>query len=339
MAYDPDFEEGARNAVFTCLAVQRGERCVLITDESCLPIGAALAEQFDRASDRVSTFVLEDVARRPLRVFPREIAEEMEEADVTCYAASAMMGEVKARMQMTALVNRHRIRHAHMVSITPRIMREGMRADFLQVDALSRWALGRVEHAREIRVTSPGGTDLRATFSPELRWLKTSGIISRDVWGNLPGGEIFTCPESVDGVYVCDGVVGDWLAAKYGDVSETPLAVTIAGSRITGIECERADLRLDFEAYTAYDDNSNRVGEFALGTNLAVRNVIGHILQDEKMPGVHIAFGNPYREHTRAGWSSHSHIDVVGRECSVWVDGSQIMERSRYLIDPADLSD
>jgi aminopeptidase len=337
VAYDPAFVQGARNAVFTCLAVKPGERCVLITDRTCLPIGAALAEQFARATNALDVFVLEDVACRPLAAFPPPIAAAMEEADVTCYAATARVGELPARMEMTAIVDRRRIRHAHMVEITPRIMMEGMRADFRTVDALSRWALERVKGAREIRVTSPAGTDIVATFSQAMRWVKTSGIISRDAWGNLPGGEIFTSPASVEGTYVVDGVLGDWLATKYGDLQENPLTIRIEDARIVEIACPRDDLRLDFQAYVSSDRNSNRVGEFALGTNLAVKHVIGHILQDEKIPGVHIAFGHPYREHTGADWSSVTHIDAVARGCSVWVDGAPIIERGRYLVDPSEL--
>ena len=55
-------------------------------------------------------------------------------------------------------------------------------------------------------------------------------------------------------------------------------------------------------AYCHTDENSDRVGEFAIGTNIAIRDVIGNILQDEKIPGVHIAFGNPYAVHTGADW-------------------------------------
>ena len=61
--------------------------------------------------------------------------------------------------------------------------------------------------------------------------------------------------------------------------------------------------------------------------------LIGNILQDEKFPGIHIAFGNPYGEHTGAKWYSGTHIDVVGREFDIWVDGRQIMEKGRFLIE------
>ena len=53
--------------------------------------------------------------------------------------------------------------------------------------------------------------------------------------------------------------------------------------------------------------------------------MIGHILQDEKFPGIHIAFGNPYGAHTGADWYSSTHIDVVGTRFDIWVDDQPIM--------------
>jgi leucyl aminopeptidase (aminopeptidase T) len=331
--YDPAFVHGARSAVFTCLSVRPGERVVLITDRECLPIGAAIHEQLEAARAEVAAFVLEEVASRPLAGFPDAIAADLEKADVSVFAASAQEGELRSRIAMTAIVNRKRIRHAHMVNITPRIMVEGMRADFGKVDALSKWVLERASRAGTITASTPAGTRLTATFSPALKWLKTSGIISREKWGNLPGGEVFTSPARVDGVYVVDGVLGDWLAPKYGDMQGHPLTVEFEDSRITSVRCDRADIVADFNAYTTTDANSNRVGELALGTNLAVSNVIGQILQDEKLPGLHLAFGHPYAEHTGADWKSSTHLDIVGRHFDVELDGVPIMKNSRYLVD------
>jgi leucyl aminopeptidase (aminopeptidase T) len=142
----------------------------------------------------------------------------------------------------------------------------------------------------------------------------------------------------VDGVFVVDGVLGDWLAPKYGDLSATPLTVEIENSRLTSARCARAEVARDFLAYTAVDPNGGRVGELALGTNLAVRDVIGQILQDEKIPGLHLAFGHPYSEHTGAGWSATTHIDIVGRRFDVDLDGVPIMKDSRFLVDEDALS-
>jgi len=335
VTYDPDFLPGARSAVFTCLRVQPGERVVLITDESALSIGAALREQFVAAGADLATFVLEDLAARPLTSLPEPIAAALASASVSCFAAAAQQGELQARIAMTTIVNAHGIRHGHMVNITPRIMCEGMRADFSQVEALSKWVFGRVAGAKELTASTPGGTSIRAVFSPDIRWLKTSGIISPAKWGNLPGGEVLTSPARVDGVYVVDGVLGDWLAPKYGDMQDFPLQVEIEDSRIRKVSCDRREIVEDFLAYTAADENSNRVGELALGTNLAVDHIIGQILQDEKIPGLHLAFGHPYSEHTGANWRSSTHIDIVGRRFDVEVDGVPLMRDSSFLVDRA----
>jgi leucyl aminopeptidase (aminopeptidase T) len=243
------------------------------------------------------------------------------------------MGEIGTRSEMLEIVERRFIRHAHMVNITPEIMRQGMRADFLAVDAISRKVWELAGKARRIVGETPSGTHIEAEFSPHLRWLKTSGIISPEKWGNLPGGEVLTSPADVNGVYVVDAVVGDYLCERYGDLKETPLRLTIERGRLVDAECRRADLVADFLNYVATDENSNRVGEFAIGTNIGVREPIGNILQDEKLPGIHIAFGNPYPRHTGADWTSSTHIDVVARNWTIWLDDQKIMENGRFLLD------
>ena len=333
VSYDESFREGARSAVFTCLNVRPSERTVLITDREALPIAAALHEQLLAADARAEVFVLEEEAHRPLEALPPRIGAALEGASVSIFAAGAQPGELRMRIKMTAIVNRKGIRHAHMVNITPRIMREGMRADFRKVDALSRWVLERVRRGKSLTASTPSGTRLEATFSPDLLWLKTSGIITAEKWGNLPGGEVFTAPARVDGVFVVDGVLGDWLAGKYGNIQDYPLTVEIENSRLAAVRCDRKDIVEDFLNYTSTDENSNRVGELALGTNLAVHDVLGEILQDEKIPGLHLAFGHPYAEHTGADWRSSTHIDIVGRRFDVEIDGEPIMKDSRFLVD------
>ena len=61
--------------------------------------------------------------------------------------------------------------------------------------------------------------------------------------------------------------------------------------------------------------------------------MIGHILQDEKFPGIHVAFGDPYGAHTGADWTSTTHIDVVATRFDIWVDDRQIMADGKFLIE------
>jgi len=332
-AYPAEFAPGAHAAVSACLRIQPQEKVTIITDRETALIAAAIAEELEKNGCRWNVFVLEELAPRPLKDMPSAVLEDMESSDVSIFAVRVQPNELRSRMQMTEVVNRRHMRHAHMVNITPQIMCEGMRADFQLVDRLSQKIIEKVRRASYIRATTAAGTDIRAEMNPEYKWLKTSGIISREKWGNLPGGEIFTTPGDVNGSFVVDGVVGDYLCFRYGLLEATPLTIEIKGNRIVDCHSANQQLRDDFWAYTHMDENSDRVGEFAIGTNIGIKQMIGNILQDEKFPGIHIAFGNPYGEHTGARWTSTTHIDVVGLRFNIWVEEEQIMRDGQFLIE------
>jgi aminopeptidase len=335
--FPEEFLEGARNAVTTCLRIKPEEKVTLITDESCITIAAALVFELEKIGCVWNAFVLEQIAERPLNGMPREVLDDMETSEVSIFAVQVQPNELRSRMDMTDVVNRRHMRHAHMVNITPEVMVEGMRADFDAVDRLSQVVLDKVRKASYVRATTAAGTDIRAELNPAYKWFKTSGIISPEKWGNLPGGECFTAPGEVNGVFVVDGVVGDFLCARYGILRDTPLTIEIVRNRITSVASENKELEREFWSYTHTDENSDRVGEFAIGTNIGVSRVIGNILQDEKFPGIHIAFGDPYGAHTGAQWKSTTHIDVVGLSFNIWLGGpegeEQIMREGKFLVE------
>ena len=334
LTFDPELTPGARNAVNVCLRIQPNEKVTIITDDATKEIAASIVRELEQLGSTYRAWVLEDLAPRPLRDLPQEIADNLETSEVSIFAVQAQANELRSRMQMTDIVNRRHIRHAHMVNINRQIMLEGMRADFLKVDRISQKVAEMVRRASLIRAKTAAGTDLTAELNPSYRWIKTSGIISPEKWGNLPGGEVFTTPGEVNGTFVIDGVVGDWLCAKFGDLAPNPLTIRIKNNRLTEAHSANRELEDDFWRYTHTDENSDRVGEFAIGTNIELKDVIGQILQDEKYPGVHIAFGNPYGAHTGAEWYSSTHIDVVGRKFDIWVDDEQIMKHGKFLIEP-----
>ena len=337
VAFPPEFREGARNAIVTCLRVQPEEKVTLIADESTVEIAASIAAELALVGCTWNAFILEEIAPRPLTDMPRAVLDDMETSTVSLFAVQVQPNELRSRMQMTDVVNRRHMRHAHMVNITREVMLQGMCADFNAVDRLSQKVLEKVRAATYVRATTAAGTDIRAELNPEYKWFKTSGIISTEKWGNLPGGECFTAPGEVNGVFVVDGVVGDFLCARYGILRKSPLTIRIEANRIVSVASENKDLEREFWSYTHTDENSDRVGEFAIGTNIGVSRVIGNILQDEKFPGIHIAFGDPYGNHTGAPWKSTTHIDVVGLGFNIWLGGGsgeeQLMRDGKFLVE------
>src|ERR1700722_8301455 len=194
LGYPAEFTPGARSAVTTCLRIAAAEKVTLITDRVTEPIAAALGQELASRGCPWHGFVREDLAPRPLVDMPQAVLADMETSQVSIFAVQVQPNELQSRMQMTDVVNRRHMRHAHMVNITPEIMCQGMRADFDLVDRLSQMVLDRVQKATRIRATTAAGTDIVAEMNPGYKWFKTSGIISPEKWGNLPGGEWFTSP-------------------------------------------------------------------------------------------------------------------------------------------------
>jgi leucyl aminopeptidase (aminopeptidase T) len=319
-----DLLPGAKNAVETCLAIKSGEHVALIADERSRAVAASLAAAMENVHAACTSLLLEDFGPRPIKSAPAPILEALETADVGILCMTPQPGELGARMAIVKIVERRQIRYAHMVGVTPEIMQQGMRADYRLVDRLSDKLRERMLRAETLTVKTEAGTEFAAHFDRDLDWVKTSGLISPRYWSNLPAGEVFTTPATVDGTFVCDATAGDHFGGKYGDLQ---------GTRLRQVESDRKDLQQEFWDYCHTDENSDRVGELAFGTNLGLSQIIGNLLQDEKFPGVHIAFGDPYGNQTHADWKSRTHVDVLTRNCDVWIDQDQIIAKGRYQLD------
>jgi leucyl aminopeptidase (aminopeptidase T) len=333
LALDPELLPGARNAISVCLGVQPSDVVTLITDRQTLPIAASLLAAIHEIGASCHSFVLEDHARRPLRGdFPAPALEAIRQTDVAISCFQPQEGEIGSRRQLVELIEARQVLYAHMVWISREIMCQAMRADYRAVDALSDRVLGHMRTVERVTVKSPDGTHVEVTCDPALQWIKTSGLIERRYWSNLPGGEVWTTPGTIDGVFVVNGSVGDYLCPKYGDIQETPLTLEIERSVLRQARCARQDLLDDFLTYCRQAENGDRVGEFAIGTNIGITKMIGNLLQDEKVPGVHIAFGNPYGSQTGATWTCPTHIDAITRNCDVWAGSRQIMAAGQFLV-------
>lgn len=321
---------GALNAVKICLKIQPHQKVFILTDLRTLQVGLALQRAVQGVGAAVQMEVVEHHVSRPSLRLPDSIMKPLAQADVALYCVYPQKDELPSRAQVVHCVEANKIKYAHMVGITEDIMCQGMRADFHKVDEVSRSLLRLAQKCRTIHVSSRAGTDLVAAFDPDYHWRKTSGIIE-EVWSNLPGGEIFTFPTSVDGTFVVDGTVGDHFGEKYGVLDKTPMTLTIAGGYLQTATCANKQLEAEFWEYCHRLPGSNRIGEFAIGTNLAVFEFTGNLLQDEKMPGVHIAFGDPYGSQTGADWSCLTHVDVITRSCDIWIDAEQVMQHGIFV--------
>ncbi|HII15780.1 MAG TPA: aminopeptidase [Nanoarchaeota archaeon] len=332
---------GAWQAVNNCVRLKKGEKVVMITDNETAKIADAIYHEAVQVSPlKHPVFVMEKFGKRPEDgssplVFPEEIARELADADVSFFCAKGKAGELKSfrRPMLDVIEANKKLRHGHMPGINEELMVTGMCADYAKVHEISQKVYEIVHNARQIRVTTPAGTGLTAYFTSQRQWQICDGFILPGHWSNLPDGEVFSCvTQAPKGRVVVDGTLGDFFCEKYGDMSKNPLIIEIAQGRISRFFCMNQQIERDFKRYIEQDADANRLSEFAIGTNIGLDHLVGNLLQDEKFPGVHVAFGDGYDKKTGCRWKSEAHVDCVMRDCTVYVDGRKIMEGSRFLI-------
>jgi aminopeptidase len=323
---------GARAAARTCMGIGPVDRVYILTDNLTHGIGRILSEEASEAGGEVLVHDLEQFAERPIIAVPDALEAELLKfrPTVTFYAAASQPGEVTFRTALrTFLLSELKVRHAHMPGITAQLMQEGMRTDYRMVSSVTTAVYDIARMAEKIYVTTPDGSQLTAVLDPDMRWVPCTGIYHEaGNWGNLPEGETFTCPQTVDGTLVAH-IIGDHFSAKYGVLSQ-PVTFELHDGGVTGVQGANAALVAELTAYLDSAENARRVGEFAIGTNVGLRQLTGNLLQDEKIPGIHIAFGNPYPAETGATWSSPLHLDVIPLRCTIEVDGEIIMKDGRF---------
>ncbi len=187
-----------------------------------------------------------------------------------------------------------------------------------------------VSNAKQVRVTSPNGTDL--TVGVCRPCLPLTGHAEDDTgFGSFPSGEAMSSPEegTAYGTFVADAfgqVVYLGGGGPQLGLLEDPIRMTFEAGRLTDLTGGAAARRLQ-AILDAADDQALNLGELGLGTNPAARD-IGHVENKFRRDTAHIALGDNHL----IGWRgadiyggtivSNRHIDLVANGITIHIDGT-----------------
>lgn len=199
------------------------------------------------------------------------------------------------------------------INTGPDIFSVGMRPDPKEISQKNANLLHYLQDARDIRIVTNSGTDLRVTLEPTtFDWISNRGISELGRMIVLPAGEIATFPLRIDGLLVADFAVN--VNYKFdGDVRlrEHPVMVEIRDNNIISFDCENNRIRNQLEAFFSMP-NAKRVGELGFGTHPSVFEAVSdnsHL--NERRKGVHIGFGQHNQEDEVAGYMAQVHVDLI----------------------------
>jgi len=301
----------AETAISQCMALETDESCVIVTDDERRPIGEALYRAASEVSDDALLCQYPPGTQHGEEP-PEPVGAAMAAADVVLCPTTKSLSHTRAR----TAANEAGARVATLPGITEEIFLAGLDADYERIARECEDVLRQVAGADEIRITSPQGTDF--TVSPGSReWLSDTGIVhDSGEMSNLPAGEVFVSPETSSGKYVVDGTM-----MPHGSLDHEIEFVVEDG---TVIEVSDDAVREELaEAAEEVGKDAYNLAEVGIGTNVAVTDLVGSVLADEKAAGtVHIAIGDD--AGIGGDVSAPIHTDGVLREPTVYADGREV---------------
>jgi leucyl aminopeptidase (aminopeptidase T) len=330
---------GARQGLEKIVLLNQGDKVCIFTDEFTMK--DTLNSFYEVACEitgetNVAQYVLEDYGERPLTEFPSGTKDDIKKADVTLYLAQALGLELDTvRYKFIDLATKNGASHGHSPGLTREVVEVGMNVDYDACFKLSKELYDFVSSVEKFRITSKAGTNL--FIESNLPWDYTKPI-PRGRWSNIPDGETLCFPKRVEGTMVIDGCVGDTMK-RYGVITETPIIVKIKSSMAYSISCPgNKELEEEFSNYVLNLDGQHeyltrRVGEFAFGTNIGLKDVglIGNLLIDEKNPTqAHLAFGHPVEVNGECVYECKGHVDGLIMHPTVKCEKGFIMKSGEY---------
>lgn len=202
-----------------------------------------------------------------------------------------------------------------------------MTADFVAVRRQAEALAALWRTANEVHITSPAGTDLRATVTGRepMAWLtgicRNAGEVSA-----FPGGEVSLPPleGTTQGVVVWERVASDLGAL------EAPVTITIRDGRAVTIAGGPSADRL--RAIVAEIRDADNIGEIGIGLNPAAR-IADEITEAKKAFGtVHIALGDSANEYGGLV-ECDVHLDGLVMEPTIEFDGVAVVVGGRHVYE------
>ena len=308
------------------LAVGPGERfAIVVDDRTDVDIPTELARA---ARDAGADPVVVTIAPRTRSGAepPAPAAAAMAAADVVLCAASTSLYHTTAK----AAAQRAGARGVFNAPYRADAWRAGaMTADFFEIRRRAEALAALWRRTHEMRVTSPAGTDLRATVAGRepMAWLtgicRNPGEVSA-----LPGGEVSLPPVegTSEGIVVWERVASDLGAL------EAPVRITVVGGRATTIEGGPSAARLR-EIVASVPDADN-IGEIGIGLNPAAR-IGDEITEAKKAFGtVHVALGDSANEYGGLV-ECDVHLDGLVMEPTIEFDGVAVVVGGRHVYEVA----
>ena len=313
-------EKAAQIILKERFAVKKGEKVLIITDETKKDIAQIF---LDEASKLADIDLIEIPVGKLHGEEPSEdTAKKMLDYDVILMITDKSLSHTLARKKATETG----ARITSMPGITKEILERAVDIDYEKMKKLEIKLKQIIQNGNNVIIRTEKGAMLTFSIKDRPACGGSHGEChEKGAWANFPTGEVYIAPVegTADGVYIIDGAMGGIgkLKQPIKVIMEKGYAVKISG----GIEAEKLKMLLDKCGKEAY-----QIGELGIGTNSGAK-VTGIVLEDEKAIGTcHLALGSNFGFGGKI--NVNCHLDGIIRNPTILVDNKKIMDKGKFLI-------
>lgn len=309
--------------VRVCANVQPGDTVVVVTDAATEPIAQAVGVAAEAAGGEVTICIM-PTRRRDGNEPPAPVVAAMKAADVIFTPVSVSITHTDAIKDACAAG----ARAVAMTGFTDRMMqRGGIEADFVDLEPVCRFVATLLHAGSDVRLTSPGGTDLTLAIGGRQGIAKTC-IVRPGEFSPVPDIEATVSPieGSANGVIVADASI-PYLGIG---VLREPVRFAVRDGYIVDVSGGAAADALRAAWASQNDPQVYNVAEMGIGLNPAC-TLTGEMLEDEGCWGtVHIGTGTSTNLGGRI--KAACHYDLLMHKASIVVDGQTILKDGELVV-------
>jgi len=339
-------EQGVLNMLKVNMGVKSGEKLLVVTDvpttEEWVKKGSKeLAEIVERSllAKMVSEIAGEKFPECNVQFYAypsvgrhgsepgKDVEQKMKGADVAIAITSYSLSHTEARENAT----KSGTRIASMPMFLPEMFYPGgpMATDFTKVHEECQRIAKLVDQAREVTVTSPGGTELKFSLEGRKGLIDDGIFTEKGAFGNLPSGEVFSVP--LEGTTNGNLVVEKgWYTNLEEDMTfvfqDGQVIEVIGGGRVGGGFREMLACGKDEQPYLS----RRNCAELGIGMNPNARRP-DNVLEAEKIrETIHIAIGDS--SHMGGKVTADLHQDFVIPKPTLEFDGKTILKDGKIIV-------
>jgi len=304
-----------------CGGIKEGETVLISTDTNKIRIAETLAGAAYAVGATPIIIMIPPVKTHGAQL-PEPIVAAFREADVFLQPSTWSQTHTKARVEAIKAGKRG----STMCEVTEDALSIGaIEADYEECDRLGRKLGAILAESKEVRITSPLGTDICGEVKGRPVQYETGLFREPGQFAAFPDSEINISP--VEGTTEGKAVI-DVSIMSVGITLYDPVTLIIKEGKVVDIQGGMSALKFRETLEALDDEKAFNYAEFGIGLNPCARLAATNLEDLGRLGNCHCGIGSNFAIGGKV--LAPNHHDAIFRDASIYFDGKLVLERGAF---------